>query len=186
MDGNLHCRRGRSGVVQGAVCLMSVVAHKDPKLAGNAIELPEGPEWTSALRVFDAHVAETLASVAHTLYPHDGLPDRVYRRVVAEFDRMAAASPAAAQLMAQFVDLVDEAMPLPFVELSDGYRTEVLKRLEGTPAFRLVQRSTVRFLYDDIEVWQAFGYEGASVHLGGYVKRGFDDLDWLPDPPAAS
>jgi hypothetical protein len=23
------------------------------------------------------------------------------------------------------------------------------------------------------------------VHLGGYVKRGFDDLDWLPDPPIA-
>ena len=22
-----------------------------------------------------------------------------------------------------------------------------------------------------------------SVHLGGYIDRGFDDLDWLPDPP---
>jgi len=42
----------------------------------------------------------------------------------------------------------------------------------------------VRFLYDDVEVWQAFGYEGASAHLGGYVNRGFNDLDWLPDPPA--
>lgn len=186
MDGNLHRSTRRFGVVQGDVRLMSVVAHKDPKLAGRAIELPEGPEWVSALRVFDGHVAETLASVAHTLYPHDGLPERVYRRVVAQFDRMAGASPNAAQIMAQLVDLVDEAMPLPFVELSDGYRTEVLKRIEGTPAFRLVQRSAVRFLYDDIEVWQAFGYEGASVHLGGYVKRGFDDLDWLPDPPAAS
>lgn len=165
---------------------MSIVAHKDPKLAGRAIELPEGPEWVGALTVFDAHVAETLLSVARTLYPHDGLPERIYRRVVAEFDRMAGASPNAAQLMAQFVDIADEALPLPFIELSEGYRVEVLKRLEGTPAFRLVQRSTVRFLYDDVEVWQAFGYEGASVHLGGYAKRGFDDLDWLPDPPVAS
>jgi hypothetical protein len=164
---------------------MGVVAYKDPKLAGGAIALPDGPEWVAALRVFDAHVAQTLLVAARTLYPHDSLPERVYRRVVAEFDRMAGASPAAAQMMAQFVDLADEAMPLPFVELSEGYRVEVLKRLEGTPAFRLVQRSAVRFLYDDIEVWKAFGYEGASVHLGGYVKRGFDDLDWLPDPPQA-
>lgn len=164
---------------------MGVVAYKDPKLAGGAIALPDRPEWVAALRVFDAHVAQTLLVAARTLYPHDSLPERVYRRVVAEFDRMAGASPAAAQMMAQFVDLADETMPLPFVELSEGYRVEVLKRLEGTPAFRLVQRSAVRFLYDDIEVWKAFGYEGASVHLGGYVKRGFDDLDWLPDPPLA-
>jgi hypothetical protein len=31
-------------------------------------------------------------------------------------------------------------------------------------------------------VWDAVGYEGPSVHKGGYVNRGFDDLDWLPDP----
>ncbi|MFC6494551.1 hypothetical protein [Ancylobacter dichloromethanicus] len=93
-------------------------------------------------------------------------------------------SPAAAQSLAEFVDRVDAAMPLPFRDLSESYRVAVLTSLEESAAFRLVQRSAVRFLYDDVEVWQAFGYEGASVHLGGYAARGFNDLDWLPEPPA--
>ncbi len=35
-------------------------------------------------------------------------------------------------------------------------------------------------LYDDKEVWEILGYEGASYDKGGYLHRGFDDLDWLP------
>ena len=158
-------------------------AHKDPKLAPPP-DVAEGPEWVHTLALLDPHVAETLLSAARTLYPHDGLPERVYRRVILHFDRMAAHAPAAAQSFAEFVDRVDTAMPLPFRDLSESYRVSVLKGLEESAAFRLVQRSTVRFLYDDVEVWQAFGYEGASVHLGGYVKRGFNDLDWLPETPA--
>lgn len=160
-----------------------VIAHKDPKLPA-PIAVPDGPDWVELAAVFSPHVAETLVSVARTLYPHAGLPERVYRRTVLAFDGMAAKVPAVAQGFAEFVDAVDGATALPFRELSESYRVNTLKALEGTAAFRLVQRSTVRFLYDDVEVWQAFGYEGASVHLGGYVNRGFNDLDWLPEPDA--
>lgn len=159
------------------------IAHKDPKLPP-PIALPEGPDWSSALKLLDVHAAVTLLAAVRTLYPHEGLQERVFRRVVAQFDRIAARSPVAAQIFAQFVDLVDGAMPLPFADLTEGYRVQVLKSIEGSGAFRFVQRSSVRFLYDDIEVWEAFGYEGASVQLGGYVTRGFDDLHWLPEPPA--
>jgi hypothetical protein len=160
-----------------------IKAHKDPKLPP-PLTVAEGPKWVEALTLIDPQMAQTLLVAARTLYPHDGLPERVYRRVILHFDRMAAHSPAAAQSFAEFVDRVDAAMPLPFRELSESYRVAVLKGMETSAAFRLVQRSTVRFLYDDVEVWQAFGYEGASVHLGGYVARGFNDLDWLPEPPA--
>ena len=63
----------------------------------------------------------------------------------------------------------------------------LLQKAMPLPAFRFLQRASVRYLYDDLEVWQAFGYEGASYHLGGFIDRGFDDLDWLPDEqPGAS
>ena len=29
-------------------------------------------------------------------------------------------------------------------------------------------------------VWALLGFEGSSVEFGGYVDRGFDDIDWLP------
>ena len=36
-------------------------------------------------------------------------------------------------------------------------------------------------LYANPAVWHRFGYEGASSHLGGYIERGFDDLDWISE-----
>jgi hypothetical protein len=35
-------------------------------------------------------------------------------------------------------------------------------------------------LYNQKEVWPKFGYEGSSAEHGGYIKRGFADIDWLP------
>jgi hypothetical protein len=162
-----------------------VVAHKDPKLPP-PIALPDGPEWTSALKTLDPATAETLVAILRTLYPHDRLPDRIYRRVVAVFDRMMRESNAAADMIGGAVEQLDGRYPLPFRELSESYRVAALKAIEGTLPFRFLQRTAVRFLYDDVEVWAAFGYEGAAVHLGGYLNRGFDDLDWLPEPPAGT
>lgn len=158
------------------------VAHKDPNLPP-APAIPEGPEWTRALTVLSPEVGETLAAVVRTLCPHDALPDRIYRRVVLHYDRLARTLPDVTAFIAQAVGALERAMPLPFRERSESYRIAALKTIETTASFVFLQRTAVRFLYDDIEVWDAFGYEGASVHLGGYVTRGFDDLDWLPEPP---
>jgi hypothetical protein len=34
-------------------------------------------------------------------------------------------------------------------------------------------------LYNNKEAWPLFGYEGASADKGGYITRGFDDINWL-------
>ena len=34
-------------------------------------------------------------------------------------------------------------------------------------------------LYDNKTLFPLFGYEGSSWEKGGYVNRGFDDIDWL-------
>ena len=31
-------------------------------------------------------------------------------------------------------------------------------------------------------MWDLLGYEGYSSDKGGYINRGFNDLDWLPEP----
>ena len=41
-------------------------------------------------------------------------------------------------------------------------------------------------VYSDERTWQLVGYEGPSFDKGGYINRGFNDLDWLPDPEAGS
>jgi hypothetical protein len=34
-------------------------------------------------------------------------------------------------------------------------------------------------LYDNPALFPLFGYEGFSVEKGGYLARGYNDLDWL-------
>ena len=165
---------------------VAVRAHKDPKLAVPASFEIEA-EWLVSLSALDAHQAHATLLLVRTLCPHDRLADPVYRRVVGHIDRALSQSTAlhasVEALLAQF----DGALGLPFIQLSESYRVTLLQKAMPLPAFRFLQRASVRYLYDDLEVWQAFGYEGASYHLGGFVDRGFDDLDWLPDErPGAS
>jgi len=54
--------------------------------------------------------------------------------------------------------------------------------VQHTAFFQLVRLMTVVFTYSDREVWTVLGCEGESSDKGGYVDRGFNDLDWLPDP----
>ena len=59
---------------------------------------------------------------------------------------------------------------------------KLLQELADTEFFTFVCGIAVVSLYDDHEVWELLGYEGASFDKGGYIDRGFDDLDWLPTP----
>lgn len=160
-----------------------IKAQKDPALPPPA-ELPEGPEWVNELTTLSADAGETLFSIIFTLYPHDALPPRVYRRIVLVFDRMAAQSLMTNDLIERAIKALDASSPMRFRDMAESYRVAALKTIEASPGFVLLQRTAVRHIYDDLDVWQAFGYEGASTHLGGYVDRGFDDLDWLPPLPA--
>ena len=42
---------------------------------------------------------------------------------------------------------------------------------------------TLATLYASPLAYAHFGYEGEAYSKGGYLTRGFNDLDWLPDVP---
>lgn len=70
----------------------------------------------------------------------------------------------------------------PFVELSADEQLAALKEIEGSEFFDLVRSTAVVEVYSDRRTWELVGYEGPSFEKGGYIDRGFNDLDWLPDP----
>ena len=127
------------------------------------------------------HERETTLRVARVMYPHDALPDEAYEKVVRAVEAEASGNEDVRATIAQGIAALDA--PTPFKELEADEQLAALQQAEGTPFFDLVRATAVVALYDNPLVWKAFGYEGPSVHLGGYVNRGFDDLDWLPDPP---
>lgn len=127
------------------------------------------------------HERETTLRVSRAMYPHATLPDAAYDPVVDQIEADARASAAVRTTIEQGIAELDA--PTPFKELEAVAQLAALERTEGSDYFDLVRSTTVVALYDNPLVWKAFGYEGPSVHLGGYINRGFDDLDWLPDPP---
>lgn len=161
-----------------------VAAHKDPALIPPP-DCEDETVWLDGLRSFDATSARTLLAVMRTLCPHDTLPDAVYRRAIWWIDRRCGGDPLAAGPWLRIATSACAGIPGGFAEGDEATRVERLQALDGGDDFRIVQRTTVRHLYDDLEVWRVFGYEGAAHHLGGYAARGFDDLDWLPPVPDA-
>ena len=116
---------------------------------------------------------ETCLRAVRTIYPHDGLPDEAYEKVVRALEAEASSDAA-------LLPLLDDGA----ARLGDQAGSPAaLEAIEGSEFFTKLHATATVELYDNPLVWKAFGYEGASVHLGGYVDRGFDDLDWLPEPP---
>ncbi|MHA7984468.1 hypothetical protein ACX9R5_01565 [Rathayibacter sp. CAU 1779] len=117
--------------------------------------------------------SEELVRFARILYPHPGLADGPYERAVAGVIDAATADPVLAQIL---WDGIRDG-------LLDAIQTGEpgMRAIEDTTFFQELRARTGWSLYDDHEVWDFIGYPGSSFELGGYLHRGFDDLDWLPD-----
>ena len=125
----------------------------------------------------------TITIVARTLYPHDALPDDVYARVGEKLAEAVREDLGAARTIEEGVSALNGGRS--FAELLAGERLEALRGIEGSEFFELVRATAVTEVYSDERTWQLLGYEGPSFDKGGYINRGFNDLDWLPDPEEA-
>lgn len=125
---------------------------------------------------------EALIALIKAAFPHETVPDAAYRRT-AETVRAAAEDTTWMRVkLAQGLDSLQGLAEGRFTELTAQEALPLLLRVQHTTFFGFVRQTAVVTLYEDEEVWEALGYEGPSVDKGGYIDRGFDDLDWLPDP----
>jgi hypothetical protein len=121
-----------------------------------------------------------LVRLLRAAYPHPGFPDGPFERVA---DTILAQIDDDLWLklsLEQGLDTLEQA-GLDGTQ-DDETAEKLLHEIEDAEYFKLVRAVTVVALYNDHEVWDLLGYEGSSFEQGGYLHRGFDDLDWLPDP----
>jgi hypothetical protein len=137
---------------------------------------------THAPLALEQNVAEAVAALARTLYPHVALPDSVYARVSGKLDEAAREDAAQAQVINDGVADLDGRGDEPFVARSADQQLADAKAIAGSDFFELVRSTAVVEIYSDPQTWKLLGYEGPSFEKGGYLERGFNDLDWLPDP----
>lgn len=139
--------------------------------------------WRLALaseQLTDVHTA-TLLRMVQDIFPHDMLNDDPYLAVVSQL-KGAAADPDMSGMLVSGLAGLDAAGEGQWENRDSDQRVAALKAIETTPFFITVRVTALFGLYGNPEIWSAFGYEGASYERGGYLFRGFDDLDWLPEP----
>ncbi|GAA5155784.1 hypothetical protein GCM10023340_41980 [Nocardioides marinquilinus] len=119
-----------------------------------------------------------LVRLLRAAFPHPSFPDGPFERcadkILAELDedlwhRLA---------LEHGLDTLEQ---LDLDTEDDEAAEKLLREIEDAEFFVFVRSVAVTTLYDDHEVWELLGYEGASFDKGGYLET-FNDLDWLPDP----
>ena len=117
--------------------------------------------------------------MARDIYPHDKVGDEHYVMAVKGYDT-AEAAPI---ITAGIAVLNAAARGKGFASyLGTGWerdRVEILRGLEESAFFQQIRGGLVTGLYNQKEVWPIFGYEGSSFEHGGYIDRGFNDINWL-------
>lgn len=146
--------------------------------AATVATLPDGHGvWAMSVAGLDQPVARALLRMTRLLYPHDGLSDDVYAEIVEHL----AADKARAELLADGVRALDAARSKPWLDLAEPEQIAVMEELRDGEFLGTVQDAVVHALYDDPRLWALVGFQGSSLEFGGYINRGFDDIDWLPE-----
>lgn len=174
-----HAPPGRREFLQRTGLLVGALAFASGPLA----LLAPTRTWALELSALDGSAARVLLRLARHLYPHDAMEDAVYAMVVKALDQ-AAAEPATKELLAGGVAALDRAAGGDFLARPPERQLVAVKALEGTAFFEKVRGTCITALYDNPLAYAHFGYEGNAWEKGGYLERGFNDLKWLPNPPA--
>ncbi len=122
-----------------------------------------------------------LLQMARRLYPHDALADGIYAESLADFHHSAVDDVSLADTLDDGFSGLDLATDGNWLGAMPGDQVAALRDIERSEFFKAVQEAVRASLYAHPAVWELIGFEGSSVEHGGYIDRGFDDIDWLPE-----
>ena len=143
-----------------------------------------GNAWAATAKALKPKTFATVLQMARDIYPHDFVADKHYAGVVSGLDDAAAKNKGDKKAFENGVNLLNVAAiseyGAAYVDVRwEAHRVALLRGMEQDSFFQRVRGALVGGLYGNAEVWPLFGYEGPSASKGGYIERGFDDIDWL-------
>jgi hypothetical protein len=140
--------------------------------------------WGLEVKSLKPETARTLIVIARDIYPHDRLADKFYAVAVKGYDEKAGKDPATLASFEEGVAALDAAAKaahgVPYSDVGwEAQRVALLRNIQDGAFFQGIRSDLVASLYNQKEVWPLFGYEGESASKGGYINRGFSDIQWL-------
>ncbi|MBV9654769.1 MAG: gluconate 2-dehydrogenase subunit 3 family protein [Acetobacteraceae bacterium] len=171
---------GRRVFMRGAATAVPAAA-----LASAGMGITAEAAWAQAAKALQPGSMATLVRMSRDTYPHDHIPDVYYVRAVSTFDDKASSDADLKKLLEDGVARLDGDAKTHFktsyLEVpAEADRISLLTAIAQTPFFSKIRSGLVVSLYNQPDIWKRFGYEGSSYEYGGYLNRGFNDIDWLP------
>jgi hypothetical protein len=147
-------------------------------VGGNFIAASDAA-WAMEVTHLQPQTMATLIQMARDIYPHDHVANQFYAAAVKSYD-----SEETAQIIESGVASLDAAargkgfagyLAVPW----ERDRVDILRGMEQSDFFQTIRGGLVTGLYNQKAVWPLFGYEGESYSKGGYMNRGFNDINWI-------
>lgn len=150
--------------------------------AGSAVDSRSA--WAQNAKTLSPHAMATLVLMARDIYPHDHIADICYIVAASGWDGKAASDPAVKANVEQGVAALDanahDRFGSDYIDVANETdRVVLLQGIESSGFFKAVRADLVVSFYNQKAVWTKLGYEGASAEKGGYIHRGFNDIDWV-------
>ena len=153
-------------------------------LAAAGMGISAQAAWAQGVKALAPATMATLVRMARDIYPHDQIADSYYVKAAAPWDEKAASEPALKSMLEAGVAALDTdakaRFGAPYLGVADeADRLILLRAIEHGAFFQKLRSDLVVSLYNQHDLWARFGYEGASAQFGGYLHRGFDDINWV-------
>jgi hypothetical protein len=167
----------RRGFLRGSGGLVAL------SVGAGFIAAPDGA-WALGVKNLKPDTMQTLVQMARDIYPHDQLGDRFYVAAVAPYDEKAGTDASVKALIEDGIAGLDSAAKAKhktaYTAVAwEADRVALLRQIQDGKFFQTIRGGLVTGLYNNPEVWTKFGYEGSSADKGGYIERGFNDINWL-------
>ncbi len=168
-------RQFLSGSAASAVALMTIT--------GTAV-IHTTEAWGLEAKGLTPEQMRTLIKMARDIFPHDQLADKFYALACKPYGEKAATDPKLKAIIDSGVLRLDDAAKsahrVAYAQVGwEAERVALLKKVSDGALFKKLRGDLVVSLYNQKEVWPLFGYEGESASKGGYIARGFNDINWL-------
>lgn len=163
-----------TGIITGTLAFSSIFTALAPSRV-----------WAVELQGLDTHQGEVILAFTRQVYPHATLDDAVYALVVKDLDAKARKDAAIQQQLADGVKQLDALGGSDWTRRDAATQARDVAAMASSPFFNTVRSTAVVSLYSNGLAYTHFGY-GASEGDAGYLYKGFNNLSWLPNPPAGA
>ena len=140
--------------------------------------------WGLETKAIKPEQMRTLIKMARDIFPHDRIADKFYAIACKSYDEKSATDAKMKAMvdagLKRFDDAARAAHKVAYAEVGwEAQRVALLKKNTDSALFKKMRGDLVVSLYNQKDVWPLFGYEGESASKGGYIARGFNDINWL-------